>query len=171
MITGDKNLDNLLTKYHETSLEYMYYKKFGVNLTNLGDTDFNVNFDNVWKIIGYSRKDNGKYALVKNFKEDVDYILKIPSNSENNKHKNNQSIYLTMNCFKSFCMCSNTRISSEIRNWYIEVAKTFYEPLQPLCTTLIKNEKDLVELHDQNIITCAMEEKKAKRLYKQKKKN
>jgi len=76
------------------------------------NTKFVVDFDNVWKNVNLSRRDNAKRILVKNFTEHNDYqIVSLPKeemlhNAANGRPK--ETIYLTVDCFKNFCMIAAT---------------------------------------------------------------
>ena len=67
------------------------------------DTKFVINFDDVWKWVGYTRKDNAKAILQKYFKEDVDYtsenvFLDSQENPLGGRPK--QNIFLNVATFK-----------------------------------------------------------------------
>jgi hypothetical protein len=88
--------------------------------------DFVIDFDNVWKWLGYSRKDPAKRLLEKFFTIDIDYKL-APCNSgasfeglnkveiENNINEpihggqNKETILLNVNTFKKFCLKAGTK--------------------------------------------------------------
>lgn len=84
--------------------------------------DFIIDFDDAWKLCGYSSKGNAKKTLVKRLKENLDYkIFKISPDTTSetactfgqmapNKMGGleKESIMLTMEAFRFFCMSSNT---------------------------------------------------------------
>ena len=77
-ILSEKNASKLLTKIKEnftSSQQQMYVANFYCFLNHDSDKDFIINFDNVWKWVGFSRKANAKKLLEKYFKIDVDYKL------------------------------------------------------------------------------------------------
>lgn len=43
---------------------------------NYNDTDFVINLDDIWKWVGFSRKDHCRRMLERNFTKNIDYIIK-----------------------------------------------------------------------------------------------
>ena len=103
--------------------------------------DFVIDFDNVWKWLGFSRKDHGKTVLNKHFVIDVDYQVKkaAPPTSgaafEYNKEPKNlggaglnkESIMLTINTFKKFCLKADTKKADEVHDYYIKLEQLLQE--------------------------------------------
>jgi len=95
------------------------------------NTKFVVDFDNVWKNVDLSRRDNAKRILVKNFTEHNDYqIVSLPKeemlhNAANGRPK--ETIYLTVDCFKNFCMIAATPKAKTVRSYYIKMENIMHE--------------------------------------------
>jgi phage anti-repressor protein len=94
--------------------------------------DFVIDFDNVWKWLGFTRKDNAKRLLEKFFTKDIDYKI-ISLRSEENKNKEEtrgrkeEQIMLTINTFKKFCLKSETKKADEVHDYYIKLEELLQE--------------------------------------------
>ena len=111
-------------KIYVTSL-YSY-----LNFNSL--TDFIIDFDDVRKWCGYSRKDHAKRVLEKHFVIDVDYKVALPRSGErkNEGGFNKEKISLNILTFKKFCLKSDTKKSDEIHNYYIKLETILHETLK-----------------------------------------
>lgn len=91
--------------------------------------DFVVYLDNVWKWIGFTRRDNCKRVLKKNFIQDINYKVTLPNFGErkNEGRFNKEQIYLNIETFKSLCMFAGTDRSKEIRKYYIQLERVLQE--------------------------------------------
>ena len=112
---------------------YLNYKK----------TDFVVDFDNIWKWLGFSRKDTAKKLLEKNFVIDTDYKVELSApptggalNKDNvkksplkNGGQNKERILLTIKTFKKFCMKAETKTADESHEYYIKLEELLQETL------------------------------------------
>jgi hypothetical protein len=108
-------------------------------------TDFVIDLDYVWKWCGFTRRDNSKRILDKHFTENVDYkklLLKLEEqvtettqNANTNKNLggaglNKETILMTVNTFKKFCLKAGTKRADEIQaaiaynNYITELNKT-----------------------------------------------
>lgn len=86
------------------------------------DEQYPVDFDKAWVWIGYSTKGNAKRALEAVFKEGQDYrvfdsCVKNPIESTGGRPS--ESIQLTTNCFKKFCMMAGTEVGEAVRKYFI----------------------------------------------------
>lgn len=136
---------------------------------------FVVDFDNVWKNVEFTRRDNAKRILVKHFTENIDYkigalhlgraIFREQNNAEKAAYQfgeacfevknegenlapqfggaafegqtaiknlggagqNKETIMLTVDCFKNFCMLAATSKAKEIRTYYIKMENIMHE--------------------------------------------
>ena len=55
----------------------LFVSSFYTYLNYNSKTDFIIEFDSVWKCLGFSRKDHCKVVLEKFFKKDVDYKINL----------------------------------------------------------------------------------------------
>ena len=94
-------------------------------------TDFIIDFEDVWKWCGFTRKDNAKRLLEKFFTNDVDYKVAL-LRSEERKNEggfNKEKITLNINTFKKYCLKSNTKKADEIHNYYIKLEEILQDIL------------------------------------------
>lgn len=87
-------------------------------------TQFPVPFDLAWTIAGYSRKDNGKRALTGKgsvFVQDEDYLLISAEWSQDGR--SSDSISMTCDAFKHFCLMAKTDEGRAVRQYFIEAEK------------------------------------------------
>ena len=98
-------------------------------------TDFVIDFEDVWKWCGFSRKDHAKRILDKHFIIDVDYKVSIPAPLtggvilERGGAHRKEKITLNTKTFKKFCLKSNTEKADEIHNYYIKLEEILQETL------------------------------------------
>jgi hypothetical protein len=78
---------------------------------------FVVDFNDVVKWLGYSRKAKAKSVLLKDFKENVDF--KIFGEGKNER------ITLTYDCFECFYMSARTKNARLFRHFHIKQLKDF----------------------------------------------
>ena len=96
-------------------------------------TKFVVDFDNVWKTVEFTRRDSAKRLLVKHFTDHIDYKIGAPPKSGPPKDKdlgggqNKETILLTVDCFKNFCMIAATSKAKEIRSYYVKMENIMHE--------------------------------------------
>lgn len=69
---------------------------------------FVVDFDNVVKWLGYTRKDNAKRALLKEFTENVDFRATLIYEEKGGRPS--EKIHLTSDCFQDFCILAPRRL-------------------------------------------------------------
>ena len=94
-------------------------------------TDFVIDFEDVWKWCGFSRKNSAKRILDKHFITDVDYKVALHTLVErkNEGGFNKEKITLNIKTFKKFCLKSNTEKADEIHNYYIKLEEILQETL------------------------------------------
>jgi phage anti-repressor protein len=93
--------------------------------------DFVIDFDNVWKWLGFSNKAHSKRLLEKLFIIDKDYKILLTFPGEQKKPTkgghNKETIMLNVETFKKFCMKAGTTKADEIHDYYIRLEKTLQE--------------------------------------------
>jgi hypothetical protein len=188
MTTTNLNIAHLIEKNSMTRLSKDYENRF---LTKIKDNfnenqqqlfvasfycylnydkkkDFVIDFDNVWKWLGFTRKDNGKTVLRKHFTVEIDYqiikaiddeevLLLRPQEQKNDaeiegaKHddarggSNKETIMLTVNTFKKFCLKAGTKKADEVHDYYIKLEELLQETVNEESNELRKqlgNEKE-----------------------------
>lgn len=158
-LSNEKDLVEFMKyKLNEEELElftgsfWMYLKYHPVN-------DFVVDLDLVIKWLSYSQKGKAKQLLKSKFQENVDYVVqnfalpsgkaKTPNDSSNlsiqnfatpigvaktqsdtRGGSNKETILLSINCFKKFCMKANTKKSDQIHDYYIKIEQLSFNFIQ-----------------------------------------
>jgi phage anti-repressor protein len=130
----DDRLLNLLEDNFSSEEQKMFDNSFKHYL-QYGDDDtaFVIDFDDVWEWLGFTRKDNAKRIMTKNFEEDVHYKIALlnleeqKSHEENRGGHNKETIMMTVNTFKDFCMLANTEKSKTIRSYYIKMENIMHK--------------------------------------------
>jgi hypothetical protein len=147
----------------------IWIKQSNAYLNYNSKTDFVVDFDNVWKWTGFTRKDNAKRVLEKNFTNHIDFNIKKsdiiheetapqvggifpePVNGGQNK----ETIMLTVNTFKKFCLKANTKKADEIHEYYIKLEELLHETLneetEELRLQLENTNNEKLKLEEHNI--------------------
>lgn len=106
-------------------------------------TKFVVDFDDVWKNVDFTRRGNAKRILTSNFTDKIDYVIvffpkeeyEILASPKREARcddtvwggQNKETILLTVDCFKNFCMISSTPKSKIIRSYYIKMENIMHE--------------------------------------------
>ena len=125
--TGVLDLNNIIKKdfrqknkieyqkeYRETNKEI--YKEYQRNYHRTYKKKKNVvveeyiDFDRVWKMLGYSRKDSAKRILIKYFVVNEDYKII----QEMGDLVCNEKIYLSESVFRKFCSKCKTEMANKI---------------------------------------------------------
>ena len=86
--------------------------------------EFPVEFDIAWKLAGYTRKDNAKRRLTNKssyLKENRDYLL--TSGEWLVSGRSSDSMLLSCDAFKHFCLMAETEQGEQIRQYFIESEK------------------------------------------------
>ena len=137
--------------------QQLFVSSFYCYLNYDKNIDFVVDLDNVWEWLGFSQKVSGIRVLEKNFKLDIDYKIILPNckadfedcentlNLKDNHEKvvffsekedletkknggqNIKKIFLTIKCFKSFCLKAQTKKASEIHEYYMKMEEVLHE--------------------------------------------
>jgi phage anti-repressor protein/regulator of replication initiation timing len=151
--------NNLLTKIKAnfTDNEQQLFVASFYSFLNYDSTkDFVIDFDNVWKWLGFLNKANSKRLLEKQFIINKDYKILLIFADEQKKHikggHNKETIMLNVETFKKFCMKAGTKKADEIHDYYIRLEQTLQEVIHEESTELkLQLEQQSVELqHSQN---------------------
>jgi len=109
-----------------------------------------IDFDNVWKWLGFTRKDSAKKLLEKFFTLEIDYKIVFRQPAENllgGRPKEN--IMLNINTFKKFCLKAGTKKADEVHDYYIKLEEllqeTIDEETNELRLQLQNKEEKLIE--------------------------
>ena len=94
---------------------------------NYGKNDFVIDLENIWKWLGFSRKDPAKVVVEKNFVKNIDYKTILQQPLEKSKGRPKETILLNVNTFKKLCLKSNTQKADEIHDYFIKLEETVQE--------------------------------------------
>lgn len=131
--------NKLLSKIKEnfTGFEQqLFLSSFYCYLNYNPNKDFVVDLDKIWKWMGFSVKIKAKTLLEKHFKCDVDYINLLYDSAQQELHEkkhgghNKETIMLSINTFKLFCLLSDTKKSKEIHGYFIKLENLLHEVLE-----------------------------------------
>jgi cell division septum initiation protein DivIVA len=135
--------NKLLNKIKEnfTELEQqLFVSSFYCFLKYDKNKDFVIDFDNVWKWLGFNQKYNAKRVLEKNFTIDKDYINFAPhvggakndssKIKENRGGHNKETIMMNINCFKKYCLKADTKKAYEIHDYYLKMEEILHEIIE-----------------------------------------
>ena len=138
-IMDDNILINLIKeKFTDSDME-LFKLNFSIyNAYKNHKNDFLVDFDEIYKWIGFSSKHKAKELLLKNFFNNIDYKMYPigltrsgePDVNIKDGGFNKEIIKLTIKCFKKFCMIAKTKQSFQIYDYYItmeEVINNYIE--------------------------------------------
>jgi phage anti-repressor protein len=83
-----------------------------------------VDFDDAWQWIGYSTKQKAREALERNFEENFDFLT---TRLKSTGGRPGDGYFLTVDCFKAFCMMAGTEKGKEVRQYYLAIEKKYRE--------------------------------------------
>lgn len=110
------------------SQQQLFVASFYCYLNYDSKNDFVIDLDDVWKWIGFTRRDNCKRVLEKNFIQDIDYkILLLRKEEQVHGGHNKEEILLNIDTFRELCTLVGTDRGKEIRKYYIKLEKIFHE--------------------------------------------
>ena len=103
--------------------------------------DYIIDLDDIWKWIGFSRKSDAKKLLITNYKEEKDYTLLLRRPPQQNPIEKNyildkrggsnkENIFLTIGCFKKYCLKSATKQADKIYDYYIKMESIIFKYIQ-----------------------------------------
>ena len=125
---------NKIQKEFTTEEQHIFISSFYSFLHYKKDNDFVIDLNDIWKWLGFSRKDPAKRLLEKNFEKEKDYIilLSIKTTANNSITNNNikilggvgfnkEIILMNINTFKKLCLKSKTKKADIIHDYYIKL--------------------------------------------------
>ena len=150
----------LLNKIQESftdDQQQLFVASFYSYLNYNSKTDFVINLDDVWKWCGFARKGFAKTLLVKHFTNDIDYKIHKAASEVTEAGPctrnlggaglNKETILMTINTFKKFCLKAGTKKADEIHDYYIKLEElmqdTLKEESEELRTQLLEKDKKI----------------------------
>lgn len=150
MDTND-TLTRMLLEAFTSDEERQFVVAFQMYLNHADHSNtFVISLDDVWKWVGFSRKDPAKRVLIQKHQVGVDFCIETPQNIiENNQsmkalHQdverfqsnstdiqngghNKEIIRMTIDSFKNLCMMANTEQGKRVRQYYIKMEKVMHD--------------------------------------------
>lgn len=124
---NSKLIDKIKNKFTDKQ-QQLFVSSFYCYLNYDTKSDFIIDLDNIWKWLGFSRKDPAKRALENNFVKNIDYNIVFHNDVENTKSgRPSEQILLNIETFKGFCMVAGTEKSKEIRQYYLQLESLLHE--------------------------------------------
>jgi phage anti-repressor protein len=124
----------LLTKIKDKFNDHeqqLFIASFYCYLQYDSKTDFIIDMDNVWKWLGFSRKDPCKRIIEKHFTKDIDYKILLHQIVEQvHGGHNKERLLMNIETFKSLCLLANTERSKTVRKYYYKLEQTLHELLE-----------------------------------------
>lgn len=127
----DKNCKTRFTKEYENKIinkvknklepkeQQLFLSNFYLSINYDPKKDYVIDFDRLWKWLGFVRKEAAKKILEKHFTNEIDYIV--------DKEDKKEKIMLNVNCYKKFSMKAGTKKSDEIYDYYNRLQSLFIE--------------------------------------------
>lgn len=114
---------------------FQVYLKHGRN-----DTAFVVDLDDVWRWLGYSRKDPAKRVVMNTFTQDVDYVLLhnpvdpdlktalwAQEGNDGRGGHNKETVMMNVRTFKKLCMKANNEQGEKVQDYYLKLEEIIPE--------------------------------------------
>jgi hypothetical protein len=121
------------------SQQQLFIASFYCYLNYNSKTDFVIELENIWKWLGFGRKEECKRVLTKHFTVDNDYKIlkgdiKAPQVGGASKIKgcaglNKEKVLMTIRTFKKLCLKSNTAKADEIHDYFIKLEELTHETI------------------------------------------
>jgi hypothetical protein len=125
-----------MKEYFTNDEQHLFVASFYCYL-NYNKTEFIIDLDNIWEWLGFSRKENAKILLEKQFKVDIDFIASVATEAKKNRGGHNKVlILLTIPAFKRFCLKAGTEKANKIHEYYIKLEEILHEVIKEECEEL-----------------------------------
>jgi phage anti-repressor protein len=137
MDANNEQFQQLLVNDFTSEEQLIFLKNFRCYLSNDPDQDFVIDLEKVCEWIGFARKHHAKRLLQKYFFENTHYKTMLNSLTPKGERvqpihggQNKETILMTPNAFKDFCMRADTQKSKEIRNYYIKMERVVFKSME-----------------------------------------
>lgn len=153
---ADFKLTDIIAKQFSDDEQRQFVDHFKLYAEYGPNSGFVMDIDNIWKWIGFARKDHAKRFLKNNFIDNIDYIVLI-TDPHRSGGQNKENIKMTVNTFKSFCLLANTEKAKQTRFYYCKLESIVFEYIKQ------KEEQKLKTLEEALVLREKELEKKAKK--------
>ena len=137
-------LNNLSKNYQNKFLEKLknifvedqdklFISSFYCYLNYNQEKDYVIDLNNIWKWLGFARKDPCKVVLEKYFEKDKDYIIKTKKKAApeldgaGGAGLNKEYILMNIKTFKKLCLKACTKKADDIHEYYIKLEEILHE--------------------------------------------
>jgi phage anti-repressor protein len=133
IVNVNDDLVNLIREKMNTEEENLFVESFKTYL-KYGDDDtaFIIDLDDIWEWVGFNTKGNAKRVILKNFEDTIDYKILLISVDKQYLHggHNKETILLSVNTFKEFCILANTEKAKVVRKYYLKMENVMHKYIQ-----------------------------------------
>ena len=122
------------------------------------NSEFIINFDNVWNWIGFTQKINAKRFLESNFMIDKDYKCLLFPKEEQKVGRgghNKETLMMTIKTFKLFCIKAGTKKAQHVHEYYIKLEEILQEIINEESNELriqLENKDKMLENMNKNTV-------------------
>jgi hypothetical protein len=163
-------LINKIKEHFSESQQQIFIASFYCYLNYNQSTDFVISLDNIWKWMGFHQKSNAKTALEKYFQPNIDYKIIISSSSPTSSSTtssstikkqrgghNKETIMLTNNTFKLFCIKAGTNKANEIHHYFVKLEHLLHQTSQEENNELFIQLQQTTSLLEQQKLSASKE--------------
>jgi hypothetical protein len=134
----DNKIINKIKEKFTENQQQLFVANAYCSLKHDTKSEFIIDLENIWRWLGFQRKEHAKTVLVKNFVVDIDYITKsfkteelVEKESTETDDKigtyNKDKIFLTIYAFKKFSLRAGPKKGDEIFDYYIKIEELLQE--------------------------------------------
>jgi hypothetical protein len=143
-------IDEMLRAEFSTEDQRIFLEHFRCFLQYDQDKDHVIDFDKVYRWMGFTQKVNAKRLLLKHFNEGADYTTDAisfrteelsdeddePTLGQPRVGRHREIIMLTPNAFKDFCLQAGTEKATRIRKYYRKMEEVVFKATQRALQTI-----------------------------------
>jgi|UniRef100_A0A6C0BGR4 phage anti-repressor protein len=127
----DESLTNMISQTLDCENKEMFITNFQLYLMYGNDlTKFVVDLDIIWEWLGFTRIDNVKRLLSRNFSENEDYKVLLLREDKPLGGRPKEKIMMNVETFKALCMMSNTPKGKQTRRYYSKMESIFFKYIE-----------------------------------------
>lgn len=153
--TGDyqSRLVNKIRDRFNGEQQQLFVSSFYTYLNYDQHKDFVIDLGDVWKWCGFVHVDPAKRLLMKEFKQDVDYQVKSFAPPKGGAKSgagghNKETIIMTVNTFKKFCLKARTSKADEIHDYFIGLEEVVHELVEEEAVDMVNK----LKIKDQEMV-------------------
>lgn len=149
LVSGGKFVEKLKETFTEQEQKW-YVANFYMYLNYNSVTDFPINLENVWKLLGFANKGNAKRLLENNFVKDEDYKSSLlPKEKSSWGGSGAEQIMINIDTFKTLCMLVKTEEGKKVRKYYVKLENMYNELIKDQSVELNKKLQEKEQLISQ----------------------